>query len=115
MRISGVSKPEICVRLGWVIGRMLAPENVLRMLVESFETLGVIERVFGAMGGDNALGRSTDASGRAQLSSFAANTGGTGALAYRSRATAASMIGVRCRSAFECSPCMFFRWRSTSS
>jgi hypothetical protein len=38
LRVSGESEPEICVQLGCTLARMLAPENVLRILVESFET-----------------------------------------------------------------------------
>jgi hypothetical protein len=55
LRVSGVSEREICRRFGCTMERVdavldahaarkLAPENVLRMLIESVDRVGVIER-----------------------------------------------------------------------
>jgi hypothetical protein len=55
LRVSGVSEREICLKLGCPLARVhavldahaarvLAPENVQRMLIESVDRLGTIER-----------------------------------------------------------------------
>ena len=66
-RVSGVSEGEICDRFGCTMERaravldasaerMLTPENVQRMLIESLGTFGAIQRTLAAKG-DKALVR----------------------------------------------------------